>query len=437
MGGTLAWGFGAFLALAALVIRNHDGQPIQFPFALFAGAAFVRAAIVAGSWRKVVEGNLALQRLREADEERLLNAEHFDLSAARRRIATIEETTRRFEAETEIVRTIEGSLETAAIARATARRARETIGRGRVIVYRRIAGETDETVPIATSPAADPEALDGTDYNPIALETRTNLLVVDVGREYRVRPRSPSARSFAAVAVVPLIAGHEIWGCLRLECDEAGAIDREDLHLLSAIAVPATLALQNADLFAQADALARIDGLTGVLRRHVFDKALDDEARRSARYKRPLSLLLFDVDHFKGVNDEFGHPAGDAVLRAVGRALAAGVERPGSVARYGGEEFAVLLPETPLDRAVAIADSLRRAVAGIRVEEIPRPVTISAGAAAFPSCAAGGAALLEAADRALYRAKEAGRNRVEAAPPVSAPTGGPEGGARRKKGGAS
>lgn len=142
------------------------------------------------------------------------------------------------------------------------------------------------------------------------------------------------------------------------------------------------------------------------------------EEEHFLRYRRPISLLILDVDHFKRINDTFGHPAGDAVLKALASLLRSTVRGADLVARLGGEEFVVLLPETPLTGAVEIAQRLRRQVETMIVEwqSTPIEVRISVGVAACPECTSSPGALLDAADAALYASKRAGRNQVTAAP---------------------
>jgi diguanylate cyclase (GGDEF)-like protein len=137
------------------------------------------------------------------------------------------------------------------------------------------------------------------------------------------------------------------------------------------------------------------------------------------------SLLLIDIDHFKRLNDRYGHQAGDAVLRGVAQTLRQTVRSFDQVARYGGEEFAVILPETDAEQAREVADRIRRAVASIpfRTQEgVKVRVTISIGVATAPANGEVPAALLAAADGALYRSKDDGRNRVTHAADATAPT---------------
>ena len=164
--------------------------------------------------------------------------------------------------------------------------------------------------------------------------------------------------------------------------------------------------------------LSSLDGLTGIANRRAFDEFLAGEWRRSAREKKPLSLLLADIDFFKHYNDGYGHQAGDGCLKRIARVLSDGVSRPGDlVARYGGEEFAVVLGDTSLDFAAKIADELKSAVARMKIRHaysnIADFITVSIGAAAvMPVPELSFDKLIEAADKALYRAKEKGRNRV-------------------------
>ena len=184
------------------------------------------------------------------------------------------------------------------------------------------------------------------------------------------------------------------------------------------------------ELNRQLEALARLDGLTGLMNRRAFDEALEAELRRSSRSGAPLSLLMIDVDRFKAFNDAYGHPAGDACLKTIAGVLSGGVGRPfDRCARYGGEEFAVILPETPPEGALRVAEVMRE---GVRALGIPHAgsdfgvVTISIGAATLrpgggPEATAKN--LLHRADAALYDAKATGRDRVAAGALLTAPEG--------------
>ena len=159
---------------------------------------------------------------------------------------------------------------------------------------------------------------------------------------------------------------------------------------------------------------ARTDPLTGLVNRRGFDEAVEREHFRLRRGGPPLSLLLVDIDHFKAVNDTWGHAAGDEVLRRLGTLLAARFRAMDLVGRIGGEEFAVVLPDCTLDRAYARALDLRDTVRGTS-QEWEHPITVSVGVATGSAPQTSIADLFAAADSALYAAKAAGRDRVEKA----------------------
>lgn len=163
--------------------------------------------------------------------------------------------------------------------------------------------------------------------------------------------------------------------------------------------------------------LSSVDGLTGIANRRHFDESLEMEWRRAYRAEFPLSLIMIDIDFFKAFNDSYGHQSGDEALKLVATALSDGLKRPGDLtARYGGEEFAVILQGASKEGAVKIAQALRQKVEALGILHKDSPanvVTVSLGVAtADPRRDPSPPALLASADRALYQAKQQGRNRV-------------------------
>ena len=163
--------------------------------------------------------------------------------------------------------------------------------------------------------------------------------------------------------------------------------------------------------------LARTDALTGLANRRTLHEALQREIVRAGREGGRLSAIIADLDHFKSINDQYGHMAGDQVL-ARAAAVFRSQSRPYDLAaRYGGEEFVLLLPGTTLEEAKSAAERIRQAIAELKVEECPRQITVSLGVASWIA-GEGPGPFVARADRALYDAKRAGRNRVEAASAV-------------------
>ena len=151
------------------------------------------------------------------------------------------------------------------------------------------------------------------------------------------------------------------------------------------------------------------DPLTGVGNRRLLTKRLGEEVLRAQRYERPLTVVFFDIDHFKRINDTYGHNIGDMVLASVADKLGSGLRECDLLCRFGGEEFVVLLPETEMNKAIKVAERMRMDIAHMRLPQIQEAITISAGLAEL-IVDESGEQLLERCDRALYLAKEAGRN---------------------------
>lgn len=188
-----------------------------------------------------------------------------------------------------------------------------------------------------------------------------------------------------------------------------------EIELLTTFASLAAGAIENARLYERLASEARTDLLTGLGNRRMFEVRLSEEMQRAQRYGKPFSLALLDIDHFKRVNDTYGHDAGDAVLKSLAVVLTGQVREADFVARYGGEEFMLLMPETDATGARLVTERLRQAVAG-RPFRLPNGqeigLTVSLGIVCFPQSGDGAAEMLQRADQALYSAKRAGRNRV-------------------------
>jgi len=160
------------------------------------------------------------------------------------------------------------------------------------------------------------------------------------------------------------------------------------------------------------------DSLTGLYNRRYVEQVLEREMLRAARNKRPVGVIMLDLDHFKRFNDTYGHEAGDTLLRALGDYLVTRVRAEDIACRYGGEEFVVILPEASLAMCQSRAEQLWKGVHDLHVNyhgELLRGVTASIGVAAYPEHGKSGAELVRAADAAMYAAKRQGRDRVEIA----------------------
>ena len=216
----------------------------------------------------------------------------------------------------------------------------------------------------------------------------------------------------------------ETFGALVVEADTPDALTAAELRNLGLLGTIAAASLQVSWEIEEVSRRARTDALTGLGNRRHFDDELVKLLESSDRFGQPAGLIVADIDHFKKINDTWGHDAGDTVLRHVARVFLDVIRGIDLCARYGGEEIVVLLPQTRLAGAVEVAERLRRALesrpAQFRGDTIP--VTCSVGVAAYPQCTTRRDGLFAAADRALYDAKQSGRNQVKSAVEVHAPT---------------
>jgi diguanylate cyclase (GGDEF)-like protein len=221
--------------------------------------------------------------------------------------------------------------------------------------------------------------------------------------------------------MVPLLTPEREVGVLVVDnaFSDRELTSREE-YLLVALANLTAIAVEKGRLFSQMRALADVDGLTGVANRRAYDAAASRLVREARQTGRTLSLLIVDIDLFKSFNDIHGHLAGDDVLKSVASTLAAHARKSDVLARYGGEEFVVLLPDTSLQQAEGVARKLVQSVRDMEISDGRLgKVTISVGVAASPqgTGAIDAVSLFAEADRAVYRAKRAGRDRVECAKP--------------------
>jgi diguanylate cyclase (GGDEF)-like protein len=223
------------------------------------------------------------------------------------------------------------------------------------------------------------------------------------------------AEGIRSVVGLPLASDRDRLGVILFYRDDRDDFSFEDVELIRTFSHLATHAIQNARLHERTVDMAETDALTGLYNRRKLEQRLREEIQRSQRSRKPLALLLLDIDHFKKVNDTYGHTAGDAVLKALASTFRHEIRDIDLVARIGGEEFMFLLPDTDAELAQRVGERIRRA---LTVLTITAPaderlhVTASVGIACYPLHANNAESLIANADRALYAAKQMGRNRV-------------------------
>jgi diguanylate cyclase (GGDEF)-like protein len=268
-----------------------------------------------------------------------------------------------------------------------------------VLVEQLRAGETETAAPLLDVEARAPDGTEGR-----ALQDLTPVI------------GSEPVDALAA----PLVTEASVLGLLTLVGPEDGAFDDQAARAVGALAGQGAVAIENARLHRLIQKQARTDGLTGLANHREFQEQLAHEVERAQRFGVPVGLVLLDLDDFKTINDQYGHLAGDNVLKAVSGALRGAIRDIDQASRYGGEEFAVILPHTTIEGATRLAERLRQAIAE-RVANAPDGrqirITASFGVAGLPAHSATQVELIATADAALYRAKQTGKNRVAVGPP--------------------
>ena len=210
---------------------------------------------------------------------------------------------------------------------------------------------------------------------------------------------------------MPSLVGGEVIGSVLVR--HGASVDATSRRTVEESITQAAPVLANLRNLALSETRALTDGLTGLPNRRAIEDTLKRMAAYADRAASPLGVVLFDLDHFKQINDLYGHEKGDEVLAAVGVVLAASCRASDFGGRFGGEEFVVLLPDTDREGAAEIAERVRVAVSALEIAGVSRPITASFGVASIPEDASEPTLLLRGADRALYLAKSRGRNRVE------------------------
>jgi diguanylate cyclase (GGDEF)-like protein/PAS domain S-box-containing protein len=221
------------------------------------------------------------------------------------------------------------------------------------------------------------------------------------------------------IASLPINTPPNLFGEIQLwGAPDSGSLNESEYQLATAFADQVSLAYSNQRLRASLREQAIYDPLTSLYNRRYFFEILERDLQLAVRRREPMSLMMFDLDHFKNVNDTWGHLYGDAVLQAVASLIKSQIRSEDIACRYGGEEFAAFFPQLPLDGALKRAEQIRQGISELAITIEGQKITgisISAGVAAFPDHGHAGLALLRQADQALYRAKANGRNRVESA----------------------
>ncbi|MFA5115012.1 MAG: sensor domain-containing diguanylate cyclase [Candidatus Omnitrophota bacterium] len=244
------------------------------------------------------------------------------------------------------------------------------------------------------------------------------LFIEDIKRDFRFdldKLAEEDARPISSLISAPLVSDHRLMGVLRLDNQLPAFYSQDDLRFLTIISDLGAVALENGELFQKTQDLAIHDGLTALYTKGYFMERLKEECKRSMRQNSSFTLLMLDIDYFKKYNDQFGHTAGDLVLKTLSFTMANYLKEFNTIiSRFGGEEFCVILSHMDKRKARAIAEDLRARIenAKVTLRRQETNITVSIGLANFPADAKDETELILKSDKAMYEAKQKGRNRV-------------------------
>jgi diguanylate cyclase (GGDEF)-like protein len=257
------------------------------------------------------------------------------------------------------------------------------------------------------------------DPSSIASMVAKNKLALPAGGDWRERDvpvfsHPMRIKDYESLLVLPLLVKDEVIGTFTVAAQRQGAFPGDRREMLGVIANQVAISMQNARMYEALEEQATTDGLTGLVNHRTFQERFSTMLGRAERHEFPVSLLLTDIDHFKKVNDTYGHPTGDEVLRRVAGILKASARKIDIVARYGGEEFALVLESTDRAGARQLAERIRQEVEQQTFPSGKGPfkATLSIGVASYPEDAREKAEIIARADQSLYAAKHGGRNRT-------------------------
>ncbi len=385
---------------------GHSVFTLPFFFTAFLGFRCWRAKdIINDSY------HLKLEKLSED-----INILSNEIEEKRRGIFSVEEKLKKYAVLKEVIESFSTQLLLDDIKKLIMEKTSKTLGKqGRILLFL-VDTEKQELMLSASQGARRISAKKGDLFDRWVLKNRKSLIVEDIVTDFRFSTDSQGElkKIFRSLIASPLMSGDKMIGILRMDNEREFIYAQDDLRLLGIIADIGAVAIENALLYSRTQELAMKDSLTGLAVRRYFMERLREEAKRTAIKKGCLSLLMIDIDNFKKYNDQFGHAAGDIVLKHLAQTMNGLVKEGDIVARYGGEEIVIMLCGRNKKEAILAAEEIRKAVKGspITLRRYTANVTISVGISSYPEDSLPVEGLIRIADERLYKAKAQGRDRV-------------------------
>ena len=334
----------------------------------------------------------------------------------RRGIFSVEEKLKRYSLLKEVIDSFSTQLSLDGVTKLIVEEASHTVGKsGRVLLFL-VDTEKQELMLSASRGTTRVAAKKGDLFDRWVLKNRKSLIVEDVTTDFRFSTDSHGElkKIFRSLIATPLVSGDKIIGILRMDNAREFVYAQDDLRLLDIIADLGAISTENAFLYARTQELAIKDSLTGLAVRRYFLERLQAEVKRTAIKKAHMSLLMLDIDHFKNYNDQFGHAAGDIILKHIAGTIVSSIREGDIASRYGGEEIVIMLCGRTRKEALAEAEAIRKAVkdSPVTFRRHTANVTVSIGISGYPEDATSAEGLIRIADERLYKAKTQGRDRA-------------------------
>lgn len=244
-------------------------------------------------------------------------------------------------------------------------------------------------------------------------KTKTPIFIPSTTKDTRYPINSWNEKEKSAI-IIPLITFSKTIAALKITSEIDNYFSKDDFITLEIILNTASTTIENISLYRSIDNLARKDPLTGVFTRKIFDEKIEEEILVSARTKQPFSLFIIDIDHFKKINDTYGHQMGDEVLKEVSKLIMKEIREFDFASRYGGEEFAIIMPNTPKQEAIEIAKKIAEKIKNLKFSYYNKTfsITVSGGVGEFPTEGQSKTQIIRICDERLYKAKKSGRDQI-------------------------
>ena len=416
-----AWlGFGPFMGVTITILSVIFVLVLNLRIGLFGHSVFTlpfffTAFMGHRCWRaeETLDDSYHLKLEKIGEDINIISNE---IEEKRKSIFSVEEKLKRYSVLKEVIESFSTRLLLDDIKKLIMEKTSKTLGKpGRILLFL-VDTEKQELMLSASQGAERVSAKKGDLFDRWVLKHRKSLVVEDIVTDFRFSTDSQGElkKIFRSLIASPLSSGDKVIGILRMDNESEFAYAQDDLRLLGIIADLGAVAIENALLYAKTQELAMKDSLTGLAVRRYFMERLQEEVKRTAIKKARLSLLMIDIDHFKKYNDQFGHAAGDIVLKHLASTMNGLVKEGDIVARYGGEEIVIMLCGRSKKEAVLAAEEIRKAVKAspITLRRHTANVTISVGVSSYPEDSLPVEGLIRIADERLYKAKAQGRDRV-------------------------